>query len=129
MATSESNDLDSEQGHDPGHLTHRIDPLWLYLAVFGGLLVMTAITVGASYIDFGSANIVIAVLIASVKASLVALFFMQLRHDKLFHSIIFSAGILFLALLFFFTIGDDNTRNQVDDMHGKPTFKAAPARH
>lgn len=129
MATSETHDHDHDHGHghDPGHLTHHIDPLWLYLVVFGGLLVMTAVTVGASYIDFGAANTVIAVIIATIKASLVAIFFMQLRHDKPFHSLVLVSGLLFLSFLFLFTLSDNGTRNDVDDMHGKPVIKPAPA--
>ena len=55
------------------------------------LLVLTVVTVGASTIDFGSGmtNVIIAMLIASIKASLVALFFMHLRWDKPINAIIF----------------------------------------
>ncbi|MCU0656985.1 MAG: cytochrome C oxidase subunit IV family protein [Polyangiaceae bacterium] len=127
MATSETHDTnhDHDHGHG-GHGAHHVDPLWLYLGVFGGLLVMTVVTVGASYLDFGAANTAIAVLIASVKAFLVAFFFMHLRHDKPFHSLVLVSGLLFLSFLFLFTLSDNGTRNDVDDMHGKPVPKAAP---
>lgn len=118
-AHDDSHDLEDEAGD------HHVDPMWLYLGVFGGLLVLTVVTVAASYVDFGSANTIIAVLIASMKAFLVAFFFMHLRHDKPFHSIVFVAGLLFLSFLFLFTLLDMDTRNDVDDWHGKPV-KAAP---
>ena len=53
----------------------------LYLKVFLALLVLTIITVGASRIDFGTWNIVVAMGIASIKAALVAIIFMHLSHE------------------------------------------------
>jgi cytochrome c oxidase subunit 4 len=123
MATSETHD----HNHDHGHGGHHVDPLWLYLAVFGALLVMTVVTVGASYIDFGGASVAVAVIIATVKAFLVAFFFMHLRHDKPFHALVLASGLLFLSFLFLFTLSDNGTRNDVDDMHGKPVVKPPPA--
>lgn len=127
--------------HGEGH-AHPIDPLWLYLVIFGGLLVMTVVTVGASYFDFGAANTAIAVFIATIKASLVAFFFMQLRHDKPFHALVLVSGLIFLSFLFLFTLSDEGTRNDVDEFQGqviekKPEKKdekpaagaAAPAHH
>jgi caa(3)-type oxidase subunit IV len=95
-------------GHAEGAGAHHVDPLWLYMAIFAALIVMTVVTVGASYVDFGAANTIIAVVIASIKASLVAIFFMHLRHDKPFHSLV-------------------GTRNDVDDMHGRPVEEATTA--
>jgi cytochrome c oxidase subunit 4 len=69
-------------GHDdgPGHVLDRK----VYNRVFVALLVLTVITVAVSRIDFGVLNIVVAMLIASLKASIVALFFMHLKfEDKL----------------------------------------------
>jgi len=60
------------------------------------LLILTIITVGASYIDFGQGNIVIALAIATVKATIVALFFMHLLHDKPVNAVVAVAGFLFL---------------------------------
>src|SRR3954454_25189199 len=72
----------------------------MYGAVLGGLLVLTIITMAASTIDWGSAmtNVIIAMLIASIKASLVALFFMHLRWDKPMNAIIFCCSLFFLGL-------------------------------
>lgn len=119
-----------DHGHDDGHGHegggHHVDPLWLYWGIFGSLLVMTVITVAASYVDFGAANTVIAVLIASVKAFLVAFFFMHLRHDKPFHTLVFTGGLLFLSFLFLFTLADQGTRNDVDTIHGQKIEKKDP---
>jgi cytochrome c oxidase subunit IV len=69
-----------------------------YTAVLGTLLILTFITVGASYLNFGNWNVVIAIGIATVKASLVALFFMHLIHDKPTSSVIFLISVFFLGL-------------------------------
>ena len=59
-----------------------ISPIRLYLFIFLALIFLTGLTVGASYINLGGAgNIILGLIIAIVKASLVALFFMHLRYD------------------------------------------------
>ena len=83
-----------------------------YLKTLIALLILTAITVGASYIHFGSgaANVVVALTIATIKATLVALFFMHLLHDKPVNGIIAAAGFIFLGLFLMFTLLDFDTR-------------------
>ena len=75
------------------------------------LFILTAITVGASYINFGSANVVIALFIATIKAILVALFFMHLLHDKPVNGVIAVAGFLFLGIFLMFDLLDFDARN------------------
>lgn len=53
-----------------------------YIMVFIALAVLTIVTVAASRIDFGTGNVVVALLIAVVKASLVATIFMHLKWEK-----------------------------------------------
>ena len=124
---------DTEQGHAEDHVAHVVQPMWLYLGVFGALIFMTVVTVGASYVDFGAANTVIAVIIASVKATLVATFFMNLLHDRRFNALIFVSGLVFLSFLFIFTMSDTGTRGMVDDINGTKvpspldSARAAPA--
>jgi cytochrome c oxidase subunit IV len=118
MSTSDTATQDTtDDPHAEGHGAHVVDPLWLYLGIFGALIFMTVVTVGASFVDFGAANTPIAVLIATVKASLVAVFFMHLRHDKPFHALVFVSGLVFLSFLFIFTLSDEGTRSDVDPMH------------
>ena len=95
------------------HTEHALDPkaeAKTYTLTLALLLILTAITVGASYIQFGSLNVVIALGIATIKASLVALFFMHLRHDKPVNAVIACAGFLFLGLFLLFTFLDVDTR-------------------
>lgn len=70
----------------------------LLLGVWAALLVLTLLTVGATHVDLGRYNIVLALFIALVKASLVALYFMHLRYDYPFHAIIFICTMLFVML-------------------------------
>lgn len=110
---------DDSHDYHSDHEAHSHGGLKQYLAVLGALLVLTIITVGASYLDFGSANIVIAVLIATVKASLVALFFMHLKDDNPVNAMILVSCFLFLGLLLTFCLLD--IENRVNE---GPTGKA-----
>jgi cytochrome c oxidase subunit 4 len=86
--------------HAHHHETHVHGGPKMYGAVLAALLVLTVITVLASRIDWGTGmtNVVIAMLIASLKASLVALFFMHLFWDKPMNAIIFCSSLFFLGL-------------------------------
>jgi len=104
-----------------------------YVFTLVSLLILTGITVGASYIQFGdgAANIVIALTIATIKAIIVALFFMHLLHDKPVNSIAAVAGFLFLGLLLLFTLLDIGSRDNLQPQNLKPpapaTATPAPA--
>jgi cytochrome c oxidase subunit 4 len=76
------------------------------ITVFVALLLLTAVTVLVSYVDLGLLNAVVALLIAAVKASLVALFFMHLKsEDRLVWGFAL-VPIAFLALIIFGTLVD-----------------------
>jgi cytochrome c oxidase subunit 4 len=82
----------------------------VYLAVFAGLLMLTVITVLVSYLELGLMNVVVALLIASVKASLVALFFMHLKGESRLVWGFALVPILFLALIILGTLVDTQLR-------------------
>ena len=104
---------------------HEITGPKTYVAILGALVVLTVLTVAISRIDFGSMNTVVAILIASVKGSLVALFFMHLRHDK-FNAVIFILGLFFLAVFLIFTLFDVSTRRSVLPANLKQPVQAFP---
>ena len=109
-----------EHGHSHGHShDHGHGGAGVYVKTLVALLILTAITVGASYIDFGSGNIVIALLIATIKASLVALFFMHLRYEKV-NSVIAVAGFLFLGIFLMFCFMDQDSRKDPNPFDLKP---------
>jgi cytochrome c oxidase subunit 4 len=89
-----------------------------YIGIFLALIFLTFVTVKVSYYDFGSANIVIALLVATMKASLVAAFFMHLRYDKLFNTVAFLASFFFLAIFILLTYDDMGNRGKLDPTYG-----------
>jgi cytochrome c oxidase subunit 4 len=105
----------AQHGHDDhGGLAH-VASIKVLVTVFVTLLFLTVITVLASKVDFGgkSANLAIAMLIAVIKASLVILYFMHLRYDRLFHTVIIASGLLAATLFLGFSLVD---RGQYEDM-------------
>ncbi len=110
------------QGHDDhaddGAVHVHVATSRFYWGIFAALICLTVATVKVSYYDFGPANIIIALLIATMKASLVAAFFMHLRHDKLFNTLAFLAAFLFLAIFILLTYDDLGHRGQIDPAYG-----------
>ena len=74
--------------------------------VLGMLLVLTGVTVGVSYVHMGFWNVPIALTIASLKASLVLLFFMHLKYEGPIISYSFLGTVFFLAIMIGFTFWD-----------------------
>jgi cytochrome c oxidase subunit 4 len=103
---------------DDGNVHSHVAKAQFYWGIFGALVVLTIVTVKVSYYDFGAANIVVALLIATLKASLVAAFFMHLRHDSLFNTLAFLSAFLFLSLFILLTYDDLGRRGQIDNDYG-----------
>lgn len=91
-------------------MSHQVERKGVYFAVFGALMVLTALTVVAAFQNFGPLNDVVAMGIAITKAALVILFFMHVRHSSRLTKITVVSGFLWLALLFLFTLADYWTR-------------------
>jgi len=87
-----------------------IVPVKVYAKVLGALLVLTAATCAISFIDMGKMNAVAAVVIAFIKASLVAAIFMHLRYSRGLMRIVVVAGLFWLGILIALTMGDYLTR-------------------
>ena len=80
------------------------------IAVFVALLLLTVVTVLVSYVDLGLLNVVVALLIASAKASLVALFFMHLKGESRLVWGFALVPIAFLVLILLGTLSDTMLR-------------------
>lgn len=78
---SHSHDQGGAHAHSPEEVARHVK---VYLLVFGALLVGTIVTVGLNYLHFDSKvlTIAIALLVATIKASLVACYFMHLISEK-----------------------------------------------
>jgi cytochrome c oxidase subunit 4 len=118
MSTSHA-EHDHGHGDDGEHHPHVL-PMSTYLATWGTLLVLTVITVLASYADLGhTGNLIVALLIATIKASVVALIFMHLKWDHKFHGIIFFSSLIFLAVFIGITMSDTQFRGELDGMENQ----------
>jgi cytochrome c oxidase subunit IV len=122
---------DDETHSDMGHVASKR----VLFATWGTLMVLTIVTVTASKVDFGAAelNLLIAMVIAVIKATLVCLFFMHLKYDKLFHSVVFVSAILLATLFVTFALMDSNQYqsdvywHHRDDQPTTETDKSYPA--
>ena len=94
-------------------------PVKVYAAVFVGLLILTVVTVWVSYFHFGFLNLAVAMGIATMKASLVVLFFMHLKYDEGFNAIIFIGTLVFLLIFFVLTLADTMERGRVDPIEAR----------
>lgn len=104
---------------------NHILPLRLYLTVGAILIFLTGLTVGISFVHLGAFNLVVAMAIAALKASLVALFFMHLKYDNKLYMIVFLGAILFLTIFIVFTMFDTMTRGDIDTVEQHPIQKQA----
>lgn len=102
--TAQSTTSDSG-GRQQDALGHVVD-FRVLLGVFAALMVLTAITVAVSCFDFGAVNLLVALGVATVKATLVALYFMHLRYDNPFYAVLFVIGVAFLCLFLTITMLD-----------------------
>jgi cytochrome c oxidase subunit 4 len=94
----------SEQEHQEHH--EHIVPPTTYLVIILTLLFLTATTVWAAFVNLGRFNIVVALAIATLKATLVVLFFMHAKYSPKRTKLIILAGIFWLAILLFMTLSD-----------------------
>lgn len=92
--------------HDPAH-----PPIGLYLRIYVYLLVLLAVTVGAAYVHLGPLNIVVALVIASIKAWLVVMNFMHLRDSPRLNWIVAAGSFLWLVILIVGLLMDYVTRS------------------
>ncbi|MEJ7603983.1 MAG: cytochrome C oxidase subunit IV family protein [Kofleriaceae bacterium] len=97
----------SSEHHADDHGISHVASVKVLVGTGGTLLLLTLVTVAATRIDLGpSMNLALAMVIAVIKATLVVLFFMHLKYDKLFHSVVFMSAILAAALFVGFTLMD-----------------------
>ena len=96
----------AQPNHPVKHEEHHIVPPKTYLLIFGALLVGTALTVGAAFVDLGAFNPVLAILIACVKAVLVILFFMHVYFSSRLMKLTVAAGFFTFLVLITMTLSD-----------------------
>ncbi len=116
--------------HDTTHAERAHGGPKIYTLVLVALLILTFITVGASYVKLGSgmANVILALGIATVKGSLVGLFFMHLRYDKPLNALVLLVSLFMLGLFLLSCYTDFQTRDPLEPTRLKaPVAAPAPA--
>lgn len=114
----------NENKVDETHAAHHIVSAGTYLTVLIVLLILTAATVLVAYHNFGGLwNLVIALGIATVKATVVALWFMHVRFSGRLIQLTIVTSLLFLALMIFGTLMDVWTRHNVSSAEHLENFE------
>jgi cytochrome c oxidase subunit 4 len=96
-----------DQPHVEAH-AHGVGRYWL---VWAALIAGTILTVITGREDLGAINLPLALTIATIKASLVVLFFMHMTETPTANRIVFAASLVFAILLIIGVFGDLWTRN------------------
>lgn len=94
MTVAESS-LEPDRGGPRPHVL----PASVLLRTAAALIALTVVTAASSRIDLGALNVVVALAIACLKATVVALFFMHLKYGSRFRAVVLVASVLFAALL------------------------------
>jgi len=80
-------------------MSDHVSPISLYITIFTALMVLTAVTVFAAFVDLGQFNFLVAMLVAGFKASLVVWFFMHLKYQSHLTKLALAVGLFFLVIL------------------------------
>jgi cytochrome c oxidase subunit 4 len=102
-------------------------PRRMLAGVLAALLVLTFATVAATWVNFGGLNIWIAIGIATVKATLVALVFMHLAYDRPFNALVLVATLCFVTLFMGLALLDAfHYRGNIDAFRAQNPDRVAP---
>ena len=93
------------------HQHTHIVPLSTYYLIFGALMVGTAITVAAAFVDLGPFNTVVALAIACTKAALVVLYFMHVKYSSNLTKTVVISSVIWLFIMLALTYNDYLTRS------------------
>ena len=92
-------------------MSEHIVSIKLYYAIWIALLLLTGITAGVAFIDLGPFNTVVALVIATLKAVLVLLFFMHLKYtNEKMTSVVVISALFWLLILLALSLADYSTR-------------------
>ncbi len=91
------------------------------VAVWATLIILTGTTSAVSYVELGPWNVVVALAIALIKASLVVWVFMGVRHTPTLTRLFCVAGLVWLSIMILITFSDYTSRNW--------TYQAQPWSH
>jgi cytochrome c oxidase subunit 4 len=95
-------------------MSGHVSSIKLYVGIFLTLMALTSITIAVAYINLGAMNKVVALGIASFKATLVVLYFMHVKYASRLTKLIVVSGLFFLAILLALTMSDYGSRMWVN---------------
>jgi cytochrome c oxidase subunit 4 len=125
-----SHDDHGDEHADDGAVHVHVHSVQFYAGILGALMLLTIITVATSYLDIdgfiqpgtphgaGGFNLALAMIIATMKASLVVTFFMHLREDARFNALVFIGSVLFAGVFLAYTMNDTAHRGEADPFDG-----------
>jgi cytochrome c oxidase subunit IV len=90
-------------------------------------MVCTGATVGAAYIKLGAMNIVVALAIATLKATLVVLFFMHAKYSPKRTQLVIICAVFWLGIMLALTLSDYETRHEISRVNAPSTVVIEPA--
>ncbi len=82
-----------------------------FTSIWVALLIFTGVTVGVAYLNLGVFSVVVALIIATIKSLLVALFFMEVRYSPAITKIVIVAGIFWLMIMLLLSLTDFASRS------------------
>jgi cytochrome c oxidase subunit 4 len=94
-------------------MSGHVSPKSVYYTIFSALMILTAITVAAAYVNLGQFNATVALGIATFKATLVILFFMHVKYSSHLTKLTVVTSFFFLAILLLETFMDYATRGLI----------------
>jgi cytochrome c oxidase subunit IV len=126
MAEHAHADHHGDHNHEAEHIKAHIK---VYLLIFAMLIIGTIVTVAISYVDFGAAwkNITIGLIIATIKATLVAGWFMHLISEKKMVHAILIVTSFFFAVLVFLCIWTMAPASLIGGGHRQHPYSSTPA--
>jgi cytochrome c oxidase subunit 4 len=92
--------------HAAEHGMAHVASISALIGTFLALIFLTVVTVGSSYFNLGEFDIVLAMIIATIKATLVAVYFMHLKYDKVLNTLFVLFSLVFVALFIGLTLAD-----------------------
>lgn len=125
-----AHDNSDHEYHGEGALHVHVHDAKLYYGIFGTLIFLTVLTVATSYLDIdgfvrpgtphgaGGLNFLLAMAIATAKATFVVTYFMHLKDDNRFNALVFIGSVLFAGVFFAYTLNDTYYRQHEDPYQG-----------
>ncbi len=109
--------LNGKVVENPVEVHEHVSPVSLYVKILFTLFFLTGLTYAVSFADLGPLSLPVAMLVATIKASLVIAFFMHLKYDDRYNLFIFMGTLMFIGLFFGLTLYDLAARDAINDEH------------